>query len=194
MSPYPHLFTPVRLGPLTLTNRVVFSAHLTNFAVDGHATAQHAAYYGARAAGGAGLIITEELSVHPDDCPYEKLVHHPGGLSAIADAVHDHGVPVLAQLNHSGGQSSGSYSATAVVAASPVPDPMFGEVPHELTTAEIASLVQCFARAATAVRNAGLEGLSCRPVTRVCCGGSSPRRPTSAPTATAVTAADCCWR
>lgn len=159
MSPYPHLFTPVRLGPLTLTNRVVFSAHLTNFAVDGHASAQHAAYYGARAAGGAGLIITEELSVHPDDRPYEKLVHHPGGLSAIADAVHAHGVPVLAQLNHSGGQSSGCYSATPVGAASPVPDPMFGEMPHELTTAEIAELVRCFARAASGVRDAGLDGV-----------------------------------
>lgn len=159
MSAYPHLFTPVRLGPLTVTNRVVFSAHLTNFAVDGHATAQHAAYYGARAAGGAGLIITEELSVHQDDRPYEKLVHHPGGLAAIADAVHAHGVPVLAQLNHSGGQSSGLYSTSPVMAASPVPDPMFGEVPHELATAEIAELVRCFARAAVAVRDAGFDGV-----------------------------------
>lgn len=159
MSQYPHVFTPVRLGPLTLANRVVFSAHLTNFAVDGRATAQHAAYYGARAAGGAGLVITEELSVHPDDRPYEKLVHRPEGLSAIADAVHVHEVPLLAQLNHSGGQSSGCYSATPVRAASPVPDPMFGEVPHELTTADIAELVRCFARAAKGVRAAGLDGV-----------------------------------
>ena len=46
---------------------------------DGLPTEQHAAYYEARAAGGAGLIITEEHSTHPTDWPYEKLIHgfHP---------------------------------------------------------------------------------------------------------------------
>ncbi len=63
---YRHLFTPLRLGPVTVANRIVFSAHLTNYATDGLPTEQHAAYYAARAAGGAGLIITEEHSTHPD--------------------------------------------------------------------------------------------------------------------------------
>ena len=67
-------------GPVTVANRIVFSAHLTNYATDGLPTEQHAAYYAARAAGGAGLIITEEHSTHPTDWPYEKLIHgfHPG--------------------------------------------------------------------------------------------------------------------
>ena len=75
MSRYPHLLIPLRIGPLTVQNRVVFSAHLTNYAEDGLPTEQHAAYYAARAAGGAGLIITEEHSTHPTDWPYEKLIH-----------------------------------------------------------------------------------------------------------------------
>jgi 2,4-dienoyl-CoA reductase (NADPH2) len=58
-GPYRYLFSPLRIGPLTVPNRVVFSAHLTNYAQDGLPSAQHAAYYAARAAGGAGLIITE---------------------------------------------------------------------------------------------------------------------------------------
>ena len=57
-SRYRFLFEPLRIGPLTVRNRVVFSAHLTNYARDGLPTEQHAAYYAARAAGGAGLIIT----------------------------------------------------------------------------------------------------------------------------------------
>ncbi len=48
---YRHLFTPLRLGPVTVANRIVFSAHLTNYATDGLPTEQHAAYYAARAAG-----------------------------------------------------------------------------------------------------------------------------------------------
>ncbi|MGH9074651.1 MAG: mycofactocin system FadH/OYE family oxidoreductase 2, partial [Acidimicrobiales bacterium] len=61
---YPRLFSPLRVGPVTVANRIVFSAHLTNYADDGLPSAQHAAYYAARAAGGAGLIITEEHSTH----------------------------------------------------------------------------------------------------------------------------------
>ncbi|HTL23145.1 MAG TPA: mycofactocin system FadH/OYE family oxidoreductase 2, partial [Mycobacteriales bacterium] len=75
MSRYQHLLSPLRIGPLTVQNRVVFSAHLTNYAHEGLPTEQHAAYYAARAAGGAGLIITEEHSTHVTDWPYEKLIH-----------------------------------------------------------------------------------------------------------------------
>ncbi|MEZ5234987.1 MAG: hypothetical protein R2749_20145 [Acidimicrobiales bacterium] len=52
------LWTPLALGPVTVRNRIVFSAHLTNYASGRLPTEQHAAYY-ARAEGGAGLIITE---------------------------------------------------------------------------------------------------------------------------------------
>src|SRR3954466_10539983 len=69
------LWTPLELGPVTVRNRIVFSAHLTNYARDGKPTEQHAAYYASRAAGGTGLIITEEHSTHPTDWPYEKLIH-----------------------------------------------------------------------------------------------------------------------
>ena len=73
------LFTPFRLGGLTLRNRIVFSAHLTNYAEAYMPSERHTAYYRERARGGVGLIITEEHSVHPTDHPYEKLIHafHP---------------------------------------------------------------------------------------------------------------------
>src|SRR6185369_15514799 len=125
-----YLWTPLAIGPITARNRIVFSAHLTNYARDGLPTPQHAAYYAARAAGGAGLVITEEHSVHPHDRPYEKLVrgHDPAvlpGYRALTDAVHAHGAAVLAQLNHNGPQSSGMYSREPVRGPSAVPDPMF---------------------------------------------------------------------
>src|SRR5580692_11289775 len=143
---YRHLFTPLRIGPVTVANRIVFSAHLTNYAEDGLPTEQHAAYYAARAAGGAGLIITEEHSNHPTDWPYEKLIH--GFLPEvvpryrrITDAVHAHGVPILAQINHNGGQASSMYTRLPVWAPSPVPDPLFREVPKAIDDAEIAQVV-----------------------------------------------------
>ena len=70
-SRYRYLFSPLRIGPVVVRNRIVFSAHLTNYAEDGLPTQQHADYFAARAAGGVGLIITEEHSTHPTDWPYE---------------------------------------------------------------------------------------------------------------------------
>ena len=50
---YRYLFSPLRIGPVVVRNRIVFSAHLTNYAEDGLPTQQHADYYAARAAGGS---------------------------------------------------------------------------------------------------------------------------------------------
>ncbi|ASR34611.1 2,4-dienoyl-CoA reductase [Prauserella marina] len=164
---YPHLFSPLRIGPVTLANRIVFSAHLTNYAgggAGGLPTARHAAYYAARAAGGAGLIITEEHSTHPADRPYEKLIrgHLPEvieGYRRITDAVHAHGTPIFAQLNHNGGQSSGLYSRLPLVAPSPVPDPVFREVPREATAADIDDIVAGYATVAAHCRRGGFDGV-----------------------------------
>src|SRR5882724_8242431 len=153
---YRYLFSPLRVGPLTLRNRIVFCAHLTNYARGGLPTEQHAAYYAARAAGGAGLIITEEQSVHPSDGAYEKLIR---GYQRITRAVHAHGVPVLAQLNHNGGQASGMYSRRPVWAPSAVPDPLFREVPKAIEPHEIAQVVAGYGRVAGHCAAGGFDGV-----------------------------------
>ncbi len=161
---YRYLFSPLRVGPLTLRNRVVFSAHLTNYAEGGLPSGQHAAYYAARAAGGAGLIITEEHSTHPTDWPYEKLIHgfRPEvipGYQRITAAVHEHGVPILAQLNHNGGQGSGMYSRLPAWAPSAVPDPLFREVPKAVERHEIAEIVAGYGLVAGHCVAGGFDGV-----------------------------------
>jgi 2,4-dienoyl-CoA reductase (NADPH2) len=158
------IWSPLQLGPVTVRNRIVFSAHLTNYAHDGMPTEQHAAYYAARAAGGAGLIITEEHSTHPTDWPYEKLIHgfHPEvvpGYRRITEAVHRHRVPIFAQINHNGGQASSMYSRLPVWAPSPVADPLFREVPKAVDTAEIAEIVASYGRVAEHCAEGGFDGI-----------------------------------
>jgi 2,4-dienoyl-CoA reductase (NADPH2) len=161
---YRYLLAPLQVGPVVVRNRVVFSAHLTNYAVDGLPSEQHAAYYAARAAGGAGLIVTEEHSVHPTDWPYEKLIHgfNPAvlpGYRRITEAVHRHGTPIFAQINHNGGQGSGMYSRLPVWAPSPLADPLFREVPKEVDRREIAEIVAGYAAVAERCRAGGFDGI-----------------------------------
>jgi len=161
---YRYLWTPLQLGPVSTRNRIVFSAHLTNYARDGKPTAQHAAYYAARAAGGTGLIITEEHSTHPTDWPYEKLIHgfHRDvipGYREMTDAVHRHRVPIFAQINHNGGQASSMYSRLPVWAPSAIADPLFREVPKAVTHAEIDEIVAGYALVAEHCAEGGFDGI-----------------------------------
>ena len=163
-SKYRYLFSPLKIGPITVRNRVVFSAHLTNYAVDGLPSEQHAAYFAARAKGGAGMIITEEHSTHPTDWPYEKLIHGFNsavipGYRRITDAVHAHDVPILAQINHNGGQASSMFSRLPVWAPSAVPDPLFREVPKAVDQHEIREIVAGYGLVADHCAQGGFDGV-----------------------------------
>jgi 2,4-dienoyl-CoA reductase (NADPH2) len=161
---YRYLWTPLAIGPVTVRNRIVFSAHLTNYARDGKPTEQHAAYYASRAAGGAGLIITEEHSTHPTDWPYEKLIHGfqrdvIRGYRTMTEAVHRHRVPIFAQINHNGGQASSMYTRLPVWAPSAVADPLFREVPKAVTLDDIEEITAGYAMVATHCAEGGFDGI-----------------------------------
>lgn len=161
---FKYLFSPLKIGSVTVPNRIVFSAHLTNFAEGNLPSERHAYYYAERAKGGAGLIITEEQSVHPTDFAYGKLIHAFDErviprYRMMADMVHRHGAKIFAQINHNGGQASGLHSRLPVWAPSPVADPLFREVPKQMEKEDIQEVVDGFARVARHVKEGGLDGI-----------------------------------
>ena len=161
---YQPLFEPLPLGSRTAPNRFVFAAHQTNFATHHRFERRHAAYYGARAAGGVGLIVLEGSVVHPSDWPYEYVIRGyedsvVDGYRLVADAVHRHGALALAHLTHSGMQGSSHYSQLPLWAPSPVPEVSSREVPQEMEEAEIAAVVEGFARSARHAVDGGLDGV-----------------------------------
>ena len=158
------LFTPLPLGSRQAANRLVFAAHQTNFATHHRFEKRHAAYYGARAAGGAGLIVLEPSAVHPSDWPYEYAIfgYEPRvteGYRLVADAVHRHDALVLAQLTHSGMQGSSHYSQRPLWAPSPVPEVNSREMPKEMEAEDIAAVIEAFAEAARHAMAGGLDGV-----------------------------------
>ncbi len=164
MATFPHLMSPIQVGPITVRNRIVSSAHLTGLSQEDRPTQRMVDYHAARAAGGAGLIITESMSVHPTSRQEHNVVSlcDEGvvpALRQLTDAVHFGGARILCQLHHAGRQQEAHYTQLAPWAPSPVMCPMHREVPHEMTKAEIAEIVEAFASCAERVVGAGYDGV-----------------------------------
>ena len=105
---FQHLLAAGRIGPLELSSRVVLPAMDMNHCDDGAITDTEIAHYRARAAGGAGMVITGSGAVSfPVGAASRK---QPGlsedrfvpGLARLADAVHDAGSLLCVQLTHHG--------------------------------------------------------------------------------------------
>lgn len=160
---YPHVFSPLRIGDLTLRNRIFVSAHTTNFAVDFLPTDRHVAYHRERARGGAGLIIVEPLRVH------DTSLGRVGGLSAsraalpgltrIVEAVRGEGAAVFVQITHTGRHSENVFRRTSSWGPSTVRWHITGPVPHVMTKADMRELRREFVAGARLAVEAGFQGL-----------------------------------
>ncbi|MEN9823937.1 MAG: hypothetical protein RLZ04_2363 [Actinomycetota bacterium] len=157
------LLTPLPIGVHQARNRVLFGPHVTNLGDDQRRfTDAHVAYYERRAAGGAGIIVTEGASVHPLDWPYERapLAERCGdGWRRISDACHAHGALVLASLDHAGGQGTSAFSQRELWAPSRVPEVNSREVPKWMEADDIAAVVEGFAEAAALAIASGCDGV-----------------------------------
>jgi len=107
---YEHLFTPIKLGPLTLRNRIAMAPLTRQMAeADGTPTDEMAAYYARRARGGLGLIISEG-TYEQEAFQSRAYLSQPGiandrhqaGWARICDAVHAHDCKIIVQLMHGG--------------------------------------------------------------------------------------------
>src|SRR5437773_1014620 len=163
--PFPLLFSPLKLGSLTLRNRVVVSPHTTVFATaDGHLTQREADYQEARARGGVALTVLGTNVVHPSSMiDYGVLANldesYVPGYRLVAEAVHRHGAFVFAQLNHLGSSTHSRHSGRPLQAPSPVPSFMHGEVPHQMEPELIREVVRAFAAAAERCKRGGMDGV-----------------------------------
>ena len=161
---YQDLFSPLKIGQVQIPNRICLLAHRTNFSRNGQISERHVAYYHRRAKGGCGLIIVGELTVHPDDRPWEGVIQVGApealeGLRQLTGAVHGFDTRIFAQLNHYGFQSSGAISRKATWGPSAVSDIVFGETCKPMETEDMRVIVEAFSVAAGQVKAAGFDGL-----------------------------------
>ena len=162
------LTEPITIGRRHAPARVVFGPHETNLGRGRAIGERHAAYYARRAAGGAGVIITETASVTKDDWPYERAPLAgdcgPGWrrVAAVcrASPPPGSGPPILlAALGHAGSQGSSAYSQSVLWAPSRVADVVSREPPAELEADGIDAIVAAFGRAAHLAVSSGMDGV-----------------------------------
>ena len=157
---YPNLLAPLDLGFTTLKNRVLMGSMHTGLeeAENGHE--RMAAYFGERAKGGVGLIVTggigpnSEGSTHPVTkllTTDQDIQHH----RKITDAVHAHDGKICMQILHTGRYA---YSPN-LVAPSAIKAPINPFVPKALTEEEILKQIDDFVFTSVQAQKAGYDGV-----------------------------------
>ena len=158
----PNLLDPISIGKLQLRNRIVMPPMATNLATpEGEVTDALINHYAQRASG-LGLLVTEHsyvsfegrLSRNQLGMYDDKLVK---GLSKLTTEIHKKGTPIMAQINHAGGRTTSKVIGTQPVAPSAVCVPECTEVPRELKSSELESIVEAFRQAARRAVRAGYD-------------------------------------
>ncbi|MEU6367857.1 bifunctional salicylyl-CoA 5-hydroxylase/oxidoreductase [Streptomyces sp. NPDC046931] len=171
----PPMFTPFRLRGLTLRNRVVVSPMDMYSSVDGVPGDLHLVHLGARALGGAGLVMTEMVCVSAEGritpgCAGLYTGRQAEAWRRITDFVHTQapGTAIGVQLGHSGRKGSTKLMWEGMdepleegnwplVAASPIPYKPGSQTPRELSRAQLTDLREQFASAAWRAVRSGFD-------------------------------------
>ena len=164
MSEFRYLFSPLKIGSVVVPNRIHFAAHMTNFGEEQKISERHIYYYRERAEGGCGLITTEELTVHPTDHAYDKLVDAFApevipGFQALTKTIHEFETKIFAQLNHNGMQGDGKISRLPVWGPSPGKDPIFRETAKAMEIEEIQECIAYYGISAVHAVEGGFDGI-----------------------------------
>jgi len=167
------LFEPVKFGRVTLPNRIAMAPMTRSMSPGKVSTPEMAAYYRRRAEGGTGLIITEGTNPgHPSATGYPDVpgFETPAEMAAwkrVVDGVHAAGGFIIPQLWHVGSiRKKGQEPDPNLPGWGPsaITHPSYAqkgdtELPHEMTPAEIKTIIAAFASSAKHAEAAGFDGL-----------------------------------
>jgi 2,4-dienoyl-CoA reductase (NADPH2) len=166
MSHFNTLFSPIKIGSMELSNRIVMAPMTVDYGnPDETPSDRHLAYYRERAAGGMGLIGLEVCSVDP----VHRYQQHSLGLHSdfqieghrrLVDAIHAHGVKVQPQLSHPGPESLAPFfKQIQPMGPSVIRTETTKQACREIELEEIEAVVEMYAEAARRAREAGYDGV-----------------------------------
>nr|NIP75575.1 hypothetical protein [Xanthomonadales bacterium] len=165
MADFPHLLSPINIGPKLIRNRVLSTAHVPGIEQGGLPGADYIAYQRARAKGGAGLQISGSATIHRTGSVGQgRSLDNtaPGiveGYNRLAEAIHAEGGSFLIQLGHAAGTVNDTDVDRPLLAPSAVQSTLIRETPRAMALADIDEIVEAYARATERVRDGGLDGV-----------------------------------
>jgi 2,4-dienoyl-CoA reductase-like NADH-dependent reductase (Old Yellow Enzyme family) len=164
LAKYPHVFRPIRLGPVEMKNRFYFSPHGTAMTAASSPSDDFAFYYGERALGGVALGIQslavghrQIARVSPQDAS------RIDSFGAVADMMHAHGAKLFGQLHHSWPTRLYQWEplGPAAPSLSSSVHPRFDHFSssHAMSRDEIKAWIRGLAECARNLAEAGLDGI-----------------------------------
>ncbi len=167
MTDYSSLFKPFELGRLRLSNRIVMAPMTRNQSPDNIPNEASLEYYRRRAAGGAGLIITEGTCINHiaasgyADVPFFYGDEALASWGKIADAVHEEKGRIAPQLWHCGGmRGSGTLPAGDIRGYTPSGMNVPGKLNrYPMTKADIDEVISAYAEGARQAEALGFDAV-----------------------------------
>lgn len=159
----PDVFAPTTLGPVRLRNRTVKAATFEGRAPHGQVTDELIDYHLAVTRGGVGLTTVAYLAVAPEGRTHREQIvvgtRTLGGLTRIADAVHESGAAIAGQVGHAGPVANGRSNGVKALSASRIPSPLSMQMIRSASEADLTRITRDYVSAARTLVRAGFDVL-----------------------------------
>lgn len=160
------LWRPIRIGAMSLRNRIVMSPMENQFGTpDGLPTERMVQYFEARARGGVGLITLGACAIDARHKEVPSSIHFANDSvvaahRALTEAVHAHGAKIQPQLAHAGPDGLGpEMHGVEALGPSAIQSYLTGTTSREITAEQFRQVIDLFRAAASRVRAAGYDGI-----------------------------------
>lgn len=157
------LFTPVKLGPVTLRNRTIRAAAFEGMCPGNLPSDVLYDYHRSVAAGGIGMTTIAYAAVERSGLsfPHQLLLSKDAipGLRRITDAVHNEGAACSIQIGHCGDMSKRAFAGRIPLAPSYGINLYVPTMTHRMNSSDIQSVVKSFGNAVNLAREAGFDAV-----------------------------------
>jgi 2,4-dienoyl-CoA reductase-like NADH-dependent reductase (Old Yellow Enzyme family) len=159
----PDVFAPTTLGPVRLRNRTVKAATFEGRTPHGQVSDALIDYHLAVARGGVGLTTVAYLAVAPEGRTHREQIvvgmQTLGGLTRLADAIHESGAAIAGQVGHAGPVANGRSNGVKAISASRMPSPLSMQMVRSATEADLTRVTRGYVDAARVLVRAGFDVL-----------------------------------
>lgn len=155
------LFDSIKVGNITLKNRIVMPALDLAYCTDGKVNDRFISFYEERAQGEAGLIMIGGTAIEEEEVWGGFVSIHDDsyieGHKKLVTTLKKHGAHVGIQLFHAGRYSFAFINGHKIKAPSAIPSPLSKQMPDELTVEEIKDIIKHFGQGALRAKKAGYD-------------------------------------